>query len=72
MNKLIRKLRKAFAIPCVIGSAKPKVKTLEERVEILEKLCDMYYKELYTHYTDDICMKCEMISKIDRLEKHCL
>lgn len=71
MKTLIEKL-KALRLYFVIGSAKPKAKTLEERVEVLEKLCDMYYKELYTHYTDDVCMKGERISRIDRLEKHCL
>lgn len=68
MNKLIKKLRKAFATLCVMGSAKPKPKTLEERIEILENLCDMYYSELYTYHTNDICVKGKRISKIDRLE----
>ena len=71
MKTLIKKLR-ALRLYFVIGSAKPKAKTLEERVEVLEKLCDMYYKELYTHHTDDVCVKGERISKIDRLERHCL
>lgn len=76
MIKLIKNLFKSRKqqcnIPVVINSAIPQSKTLEERVEVLEKLCDMYYRELYTHYSDEVCAKGERISKIDRLEKHCL
>ena len=72
LQNLKNAVRQALNIPVVINSAIPQPKKLEERVEVLEKLCDMYYRELYTHYSDEVCAKGERISKIDRLEKHCL
>ena len=72
LQNLKNAVRQALNIPVVINSAIPQPKKLEERVEVLEKLCDMYYRELYTHYSDEVCAKGERKSKIDRLEKHCL
>lgn len=72
LKNLFKNRKQQCNIPVVINSAIPQPKTLEERIEVLEKLCDMYYKELYTHHSDEVCVKGERISKIERLEQHCL